>query len=634
MNNSPEWWCYPYIYIENNFIPIAVLILGMQCIVGILYILINNRMYDKGKRHARIQTELEKKLLWNLLLHCVIIFMIYAFIQTDSQYVLYQIFMVCAQNLRQIDGFIYTIIIVLFIWGMRFKNCHTCYNKLKDYIIYLNFVEIIIILFHQHEIGEKGYLNETVQLILVFLLIVVNCTLQDVKFGICDQTLKSKKGIKEDELFEERKAQMEEIYRKIVTYNGDQQMTIFISDEWGGGKTFFAKELTEKLKAKKEYNVIWINMSDFNERETFMKQVLRQILSTLQNNNYYTGNSSETEKYLETVLNITLNENVAGLVANHFKMDAQRDGKQNQSVTEMAEEFSNMLGNDKIVIVIDDMDRCTEETIAATVKFFSEIILLPKSIIVFAGDYKHLLNKKGFKDGFFDKYFMYNYNLNSIPYPVLIKYYQEKYSEKVSNEFEVSEEINRMFSSVKSWVENEEKYGIAEMPNLDAGVLRDYAIEESRAITDNLEIGIRELEKRLSNPRKVKRIYETVYDNVKNIEDIIEIKALEKESLKKELKETVYPGILFQSLVKTICTEKFWDIYVDDFSSFQDDIVNTIARINEKHDNIMGEEYIYMLLVYYFFSSMFNKDRQRIGKITRYYQSVDVSLYLQNMAEV
>ena len=591
-------------------------------------------MYDKGKRHAHIQAEWKKKFLWNLVLHCVIIFMIYAFTQTDSQYVVYQIFMICAQNLRQIDGFFYTIIIVLFIWGMKFKNSHTYYNKLKDYIIYINFIEIIIILFHQYKIGEKGYLKETMQFMLVFLLIVVNCILQDVKFGICDQTLKSKKALKKDEIFEERKAQMEEIYRKIVTYNGDQQMTIFISDEWGGGKTFFAKELTEKLKTQKEYNVIWINMSDFNERETFMRQVLRQILSTLQNNNYYTGDSSETEKYLETLLNITLNENVAGLVANHFKMDAPNDEKQNQSVTEMAEEFSNMLGNDKIVIVIDDMDRCAEETITATVKFFSEIILLPKSIVVFAGDYKHLLNKKGFKDGFFDKYFMYNYNLNPIPYPVLIKYYQKQYSEKISNEFKVSEEIKRMLFNVKAWIKNEEEHGIAVISNLDAGVLRDYALEGSRAITDNLEIGIGELERRLSNPRKIKRIFETVYDNVKNIDELIESKLLDKETLQKELKETVYPGILFQSLVKIICAEKFWDIYVDDFSSFQDDIVNTIAKINEKHDNMMGEEYIYMLLVYYFFSSMFNQDRQRIGKITRYYQSVDVFLYLQNMENV
>ena len=86
------------------------------------------------------------------------------------------------------------------------------------------------------------------------------------------------------------------------------------------------------------------------------------------------------------------------------------------SLTESLEEFSQMLGDNKIIIIIDDMDRCTDSTINAALKLFSEIIMLPKSIMVFVGDYEQLLKKPGFGNSYFDKYFMYNYNLKTVSY--------------------------------------------------------------------------------------------------------------------------------------------------------------------------------------------------------------------------
>lgn len=44
--------------------------------------------------------------------------------------------------------------------------------------------------------------------------------------------------MEDEKLFEVRQLQLEEIFAKIRTHNGEDQMTIFISDKWGGGKTF------------------------------------------------------------------------------------------------------------------------------------------------------------------------------------------------------------------------------------------------------------------------------------------------------------------------------------------------------------------------------------------------------------
>lgn len=71
------------------------------------------------------------------------------------------------------------------------------------------------------------------------VLILINSVLENVK--VIDSISNSFDGHNSEELFEVRKLQQEEIYRKIVDHTGEGQMTIFISDEWGGGKSFYGK---------------------------------------------------------------------------------------------------------------------------------------------------------------------------------------------------------------------------------------------------------------------------------------------------------------------------------------------------------------------------------------------------------
>lgn len=635
MDVDVKWWCYPYVFFRSNFIPLSVFFLCIFCIGLSLYIILSYIIYRKV---WCIKVEWRKQKIYQLFFYIIIVFFISAYAQTDSQYVLYQVVSKFAENIRQIDIFLYGALLILFFRGMRYRNSYTYHNRIIKYLICINTIEMITILFTQNEKGSKGYIQPFLQSIILFAIIVVNCVLQDIKFQniakkeiISERFISDKIQQKQETLFEERCEQLEEIYKKILTYSSDEQMTIFVSDEWGGGKTYFSRVLYEKLKQTNDYTVIWLDMNDFGETDTLIKQIFKRIQLALEEDNYYVGSSSEVEKYFDAILDVTVNKSLAKLISEHLKNSELNCIRNGISLTEMAQDFSDMLGESKIVIILDDLDRCSEETISATVKLFSDMIYFPKSIVVFAGDYKQLLNKQDFTDGFFDKYFMYNYNLNPISYMKLLTYFQGQYNDKLDRpiEFDIAVQVSRMISDIKVWIEKENKNGIAQMPNLEKGELRKEAISQSIILVYNLEEGIKKLEKQLSNPRRIIRIFNEISDQLRIINHVINENNIENNNaLKKLIEEIVFPGILFYSLARTVCIEKFWDYCSDDFIELETGIMDTLTEINT-NKAATDEEYIYMLLVYYFFSSRFNSNRAKICKICEFYKTSDLGTFIR-----
>lgn len=434
-------------------------------------------------------------------------------------------------------------------------------------------------------------------------------------------------------LFDSRKRQLEEIYDKIRTYTKEEQMTIFISDEWGGGKTFFASCLYRKIKNAKRQNIVWLNLADFNEQETFIRQVFRKIQMELNSNNYYTGETSEFEKYFDAVLNVSMNESVADLILEQIRAKNKNVIKSYVSLTEVSREFSQMLGDSHIVIIIDDIDRCTDETIKEALKLFSEIIMLPKSIIVFVGDYRQLINKEGFKEGFFDKYFMHNYNLATVPYSTLFEYYETKYNfRKINLPFEVNllDRIQLLFTEITEWYTNEYEKGIAENRELKEGHMRDIALEQDANMINNMKDGVLELRKKLSNPRRVSRIYIEVYEKIKKLEKEIKKDISHSEHVNRIIEELVFPAIFFHSLAGNICTNKFHNIREKDFEGFKDETLNIIAEMSTREESVEDEMKIYRLLVYYFFSTRFQTDEMRMDHFKNYYLSSSLKDFCQH----
>lgn len=69
------------------------------------------------------------------------------------------------------------------------------------------------------------------------------------------------------------------------------------------------------------------------------------------------------------------------------------------------------------------------------------------------------------------------------------------------------------------------------------------------ALENNLETAIVKLEKSLSNPRRVIRIYNEIYDQLLRLNKIVKVEQIRRDILETKLREVIFPGILFYSFV-------------------------------------------------------------------------------------
>lgn len=631
-----EQWSYPYIFVYGNFIPLALILLLVICFIILVYCFIIFIKRIRSHENVNIVINRNKNITRNLLFYLISVVLLFAFAETDHKYIIYKAIVNLAITIRQIDVFLYSVILVLMVMSIKYKNSYTYQNKIIKYIIYLNIAELFMTIFLRYEVGQKGFSFMCTKIIFVVFIILLNSFMMDIEFSNYNWTSKEylvgNNNENEEKLFEVRELQLHEILQKILTYSSDDPMTIFISDEWGSGKTFFSKYLLRQIEKTNVFVTVQISMIDFNVEETLIRQVFKRIQIALQKQGYYTGGSSEIEKYLETVLNLTLEKSMADFFSSHLNKRKKNSLESYTSLTEAINEFSKMLGKEKIIIMIDDLDRCTEETITAAVKLFSEIIFLPKSIIVFTGDYKQLLSRKEFENGFFDKYFMYNYNLKSVPYQYLLEHYQKKYN--FSNfDIDVEEDflhtqITAMIDKIERIIHNQTEANIKISRNIKESRLKDISINQGSALVGNIEDSLPELKQKLSNPRRIIRIYNEVYEQIKRLSEALkDEEILNTNEGTQQLNEVIFPAILFYSIARTICTERFWGICADDYMNFKSDIINAITDIHNNHTDMSTENKIYMLLAYTYFSSSVNSDTRIINKVSEYYKTNNIKEY-------
>ena len=623
------YWVYPYILIGNSFVPLAL----FASIVVFLGLFFYKFYAIKCKQYIMISIKNRYTLIINIMKQITWATLLFAFAEIDPEFSLYRFIQDSTITIRQIDTFAYVLFIIFLAGGVQYRNAYSYIVKLSNYLIKINQIEILVIIFQRFPEGDKGFLSLKMQILFVLFYTIINIRLYLFSFGVREnKKVSNSDNDKTESLYDLRKIQMDEILKRLKAYSQKQQLTIFVSDEWGGGKTFFAKDLCSRLKCE-HYNTVWIDLVDFNDEEAFIKQVLKRIRIELELNNYYTGKHSEFEKYLKAILDISTNETIANLFVGEKILFNENSVKINSSMEGITKQLSQMLGEKKIVIIIDDLDRCTKETVKYAMKLFSEIIRLPKSIIIFVGDYKQLISEPDINKGFFDKYFMYNYNLCKMPYDYLLDYYSEIYEFngfKLPEFFDIPQYINKIIQDVSIFCSQE--LNILPRNNVVQSGLSEAAIREATLLEENLKKGLTQLKDRLSNPRRIIRIYNEIYDQLNRINMTINLYLFDKNKVSLIFQDKVYPAIMFYGLVRTLCIDIFWDICTRDFEDFHENILDVLRKMNTENISATNDEEgaVYGVLIYYYFSSDFNRDNDRGNEFKKFYIASNFEEYLCN----
>lgn len=181
-----------------------------------------------------------------------------------------------------------------------------------------------------------------------------------------------------------------ELSRHILGYKSDDSLTIGIIGEWGSGKTSFINMTLEVLENDEDYIIFHFNPWNISTR----KQLISDFFSQLSNE---IGKIDSTAVIKEVSQNLKLLSKIfkpvslipipqISLIASFMKKSCEETGKfledisnqKEKSLDEIKEELNNSLEklNKKVVIVIDDIDRLSDNDIR-------EIFQLVKSIADF-----------------------------------------------------------------------------------------------------------------------------------------------------------------------------------------------------------------------------------------------------------
>lgn len=315
-------------------------------------------------------------------------------------------------------------------------------------------------------------------------------------------------------LFDNRKSQCD-LVANIIKNNKiiSDGYSICISGEWGSGKTSFIEALLDNLKSdnqkneeKVPYSVIRINALELEKINTLIEYYFKALKNILDEKGAYSGFKSEYKEMVNSFLKIASHDSIADYVTN--KLYPQNDYR--KSIEELDKLIKDVMKDERIIIVVDDIDRCSDEKATETMFFVKEIATRSNCVSFFLVEYNKLKKSKiikEFDDGFLEKFFNRVVAINKADYTEILKRFHDQDFE--DNIYKVLDYYSKSIEDVKKKSTINKATGTETIGN-----------EVSDAKND-----LEKLKSQLSNPRKLIKAhehYELLEGVVKEINEKVE----------------------------------------------------------------------------------------------------------------
>lgn len=332
-----------------------------------------------------------------------------------------------------------------------------------------------------------------------------------------------------------------------------------ISGEWGSGKSSFAKALERKLD---QDDFIWVRAGSEKSVSDIMLNIAEEVLEKLKMNNVYIENSDLIEKYFVAFSGL-LEESgfkifnkfssLFGIVKNENSKD-YLNGKLN--------ELSKL--NKTIYLIIDDLDRCDKEYQIKMFKVIRESTELVNCKTIFLVDRNRFLDDEH-NANYIEKYISYTLDLCKVSCQELLEYHVEEF---LSNDFfEGLDETllkNRTIAELQGLVGNFLQNVVEKLNGEIKKAEEEFEKKgekekeaERQHVKDKVEDiknTVIEIEKNISNSRKVKNYLKGVKRDISNLNADIGRCSGEFRS------EDWIRGIIEVQFVKNILPDLFTDI--------------------------------------------------------------------------
>lgn len=322
-------------------------------------------------------------------------------------------------------------------------------------------------------------------------------------------------------LYFTREKQLEK-FVAILEQQKSEPYAVMISGEWGSGKSSFAKALERKLD---QDDFIWVRAGSEKSVSDIMLNIAEEVLEKLKMNNVYIENSDLIEKYFVAFSGL-LEESgfkifnkfssLFGIVKNENSKD-YLNGKLN--------ELSKL--NKTIYLIIDDLDRCDKDYQIKMFKVIRESTELVNCKTIFLVDRNRFLDDEH-NANYIEKYISYTLDLCKVSCQELLEYHVGEF---LSNDFfEGLDEtllknrtiaelqglvgdflqnvVEKLNGEIKKAEEEFEKKGEKEKE-----AERQYVKDK----VEDIKNTVIEIEKNISNSRKVKNYFKGVKRDISNL---------------------------------------------------------------------------------------------------------------------
>lgn len=201
-------------------------------------------------------------------------------------------------------------------------------------------------------------------------------------------------------------------------------------------------------------------------REKLLNYVFGQLEKILIANKIYTGKGSPYKKYFDLLLKFVDYKTITSfsVFLDVFQENEKLDLR--TSKIELEKSIGRLVKeNQRIYIIVDDLDRVEKETVYSTLTFIKEIVDLKKVTVLFLVDYKNIISEN-ITIEYLEKFINQKFELSKIHENELLYYYIEKLIPRYDKDI-INDEIEILKLKFKEHINIIKDYFKNEMESID-----------------------------------------------------------------------------------------------------------------------------------------------------------------------
>lgn len=235
------------------------------------------------------------------------------------------------------------------------------------------------------------------------------------------------------QLFPQQQRLADKLADTIRNHDADEPLSICIAGKWGAGKTSLVNGTIDLLREDTsmcQYECIYVNTMELDTVSSLFTYVFGRIRAILKKHGAYVGIGSEYRQFITSAIGKITDSSLATLLESNLISSSEDYRIQ---IKELEECVAAVLDADRILIIVDDVERCDTEKAQQFIFFIKEIATMRNCITVFLADYEYLDQRLSATSGntdelkeksysFYEKFFNFRIDIPPVDFQIVIPY--------------------------------------------------------------------------------------------------------------------------------------------------------------------------------------------------------------------